>query len=118
MPRKRNTTANAAIGATARYTGGVRGAAVEADITVTLRNTLRDANTHFISSTTSADYIQSDDVHPTYSGPTVSAGLWGGSTGTGAPRYPTITNGRNPIWNTFGHERMGWALSVYNPASP
>ena len=87
-------------------------------ITVTLRNTLRDANTHFISATSSADYIQSDDVHPTYSGPTVRAGLWGGSTGTGAPRYPTITNGRNPIWNTFGHERMGWALSVYNPASP
>ena len=87
-------------------------------ITVTLRNTLRDANTHFISATSSADYIQSDDVHPTYSGPTVRAGLWGGSTGTGAPRYPTITNGRNPIWNTFGHERMGWALSVYNPARP
>ena len=101
-----------------RYVAGESEAAYVQRITVALRGTLRDANTHFVSSTTSADYIQSDDVHPTYSGPTVSAGLWGGSTGTGAPRYPTITNGRNPIWNTFGHERMGWALSVYNPASP
>jgi len=101
-----------------RYVPGDTEASYLQRITVTLRGTLRDANTHFVSSTTSADYIQSDDVHPTYSGPTVRAGLWGGSTGTGAPRYPTITNGRNPIWNTFGHERMGWALSVYNPASP
>lgn len=101
-----------------RYVPGDTEAAYVQRITVTLRNTLRDANTHFISASTSADYIQSDDVHPTYSGTTVTAGLWGGSTGTGAPRYPTITNGRNPIWNTFGHERMGWALSVYNPASP
>jgi hypothetical protein len=35
-------------------------------ITTTLRSTLRDANTHFVSSGTSYDYIQSDDTHPTY----------------------------------------------------
>ena len=79
---------------------------------------LRDANTKFVASSSSYDYIQSDDTHPTYTGGTVSAGLWGGSTGTGASRYPSISNGRNPIWNQYGHERMGWALSVYQPANP
>ncbi|MDC7806780.1 hypothetical protein PQS31_08105 [Luteimonas sp BLCC-B24] len=87
-------------------------------ITVTLRGTLRDANTKFVGAQSSYDYIQSDDVHPTYTGGTVSAGLWGGSTGTGAARYSSFSNGRSPIWNQFGHERMGWALSVYNPATP
>ena len=32
--------------------------------------------------------------------------------------YSSFSNGRSPIWNQFGHERMGWALSVYNPATP
>ena len=54
----------------------------------------------------------------TYTGGTVRAGLWGGTTGTGAARYTSFTNGRSPIWNQLGHERMGWAISVYNPASP
>lgn len=87
-------------------------------ITVALRGTLRDANTKFATASSSFDYIQSDDTHPTFTGGTVSSGLWGGSTGRGAPRYPTISGGRNPIWNQLGHERMGWALSVYNPATP
>ncbi len=101
-----------------RFVPGDTEAAYVQRITVGLRSTLRDANTHFVSSSSSVDYIQSDDTHPTFTGGTVGAGLFGGSTGSGAPRYPTITGGKNPIWNTFGHERMGWALSVYNPASP
>ena len=80
-----------------------------------LRSTIRDANTHFVSSSSSYDYIQSDDTHPTYTGGTVSAGLFGGTTGSGAPRYSSFTDGRSPIWNQYGHERMGWALSTYNP---
>jgi lysophospholipase L1-like esterase len=87
-------------------------------ITSTLKPTLRDANTHFVSSTSSYDYIQSDDVHPTYTGGTVSAGLWGGTTGTGAARYTSFTSGRSPIWNLYGHERMGWSLSTHSPAAP
>ncbi|MBD8527814.1 SGNH/GDSL hydrolase family protein [Pseudomarimonas arenosa] len=87
-------------------------------ITMTLRSTLRDANTKFVSASSSYDYIQSDDVHPTYTGGTVSAGLWGGSTGKGAPRYTSFSGGKSPIWNRYGHERMGWGLSVYNPATP
>lgn len=101
-----------------RYVAGESESAYVTRIATTLKATLRDANTHFVSSASSYDYIQSDDVHPTYTGGTVSAGLWGGSTGTGAPRYTSFTAGKSPIWNQFGHERMGWSLSTYNPASP
>lgn len=87
-------------------------------ISVTLRPTLRDANFKMVSASSSYDYIQSDDVHPTYTGTTMRAGIWGGSSGTGAPRYTSFTNGKSPIWNRYGHERMGWSLSTYTPASP
>lgn len=101
-----------------RYVSGESEASYITRTAVTLRATLRDANTKFVSSSSSFDYIQSDDTHPTYTGGTVSAGLWGGSTGSGAPRYSSFSNGRSPIWNQYGHERMGWALSVYQPATP
>ncbi|OYU98005.1 MAG: hypothetical protein CFE45_18185 [Burkholderiales bacterium PBB5] len=87
-------------------------------ITSTLRSTIRDANTHFVSSSSSIDYIQSDDVHPTYTGGTVTGGLFGGSSGTGAARYSSFTAGKSPIWNQYGHERMGWRLSTTNPLAP
>jgi lysophospholipase L1-like esterase len=101
-----------------RFAAGETEAAYVARITGPLRGTLRDANTKFVTASSSFDYIQSDDVHPTYTGGTVTAGLFGGSTGTGAPRYSSITNGKNPIWNAYGHERMGWILSTANPAAP
>ena len=78
-------------------------------------------NTHFVNASTSYDYIQSDDTHPTYTGATVSVGFFGGTgSGTSAPDYTDaqIVGGKNPVWNQLGHERMGWALSVYNPATP
>jgi lysophospholipase L1-like esterase len=87
-------------------------------ITSTLVSTLRDANSKGISSTATADYIQSDNTHGTYSGGTVTAGLFGGTTGSGAARYTSFTGGKNPIWNLYGHERMGWSLSTRNPATP
>jgi lysophospholipase L1-like esterase len=83
-----------------------------------LRATLRDANAHFVSASSSYDYIQSDDTHPTYTGGTVRAGLFGGTTGTGAPRYASFAGGKSPIWNQYGHERMGWALSTSNLPAP
>lgn len=101
-----------------RYVAGETQASYVNRITGTLRPTLRDANTHFVSSSSSYDYIQSDDTHPTYSGSTVSAGLFGGTTGTGAARYTSFVNGKNPIWNQYGHERMGWAVSSTSPAAP
>ncbi|GAB6195621.1 hypothetical protein [Lysobacter xanthus] len=99
-----------------RYVPGESESSYVTRITSTLRSTLRDANTHFVSSSSSYDYIQSDDTHPTYTGGTVTAGLFGGTTGTGAPRYTTFTGGKNSIWNQFGHERMGWLLSLLTPA--
>jgi lysophospholipase L1-like esterase len=90
-------------------------------LTVTLRSTIRDANAHFVNATTSYDYIQSDNTHPTYTGSTIWIGLIGGSgSGSGPPDYSgsQIVDGKNPVWNRYGHERMGWALSVYNPATP
>ncbi|MCE3604367.1 SGNH/GDSL hydrolase family protein [Massilia sp. P8910] len=101
-----------------RYVSGESEASYVSRITSTLRSTIRDANTHFVSSSSSYDYIQSDDTHPTYNGSTVSSGLFGSSTGSGAPRYTTISGGKNPIWNQYGHERIGWAVSTYNPATP
>jgi hypothetical protein len=101
-----------------RYVPGESESSYVTRITNTLRSTIRDSNTHFVSASSSYDYIQSDDTHPTYNGGTVSAGLLGGSTGTGAARYTTITGGKNPIWNQYGHERMGWAVSTSNPPAP
>ena len=100
-----------------KYVAGETEASYVARITGTLKGTLRDANTHFISASSSADYIQSDDTHPTYNGSTVTAGLFGGTTGSGAPRYTSFSGGKNPIWNLYGHERMGWLLSLYGPTS-
>jgi lysophospholipase L1-like esterase len=90
-------------------------------LTVTLRSTIRDANTHFVSASTSYDYIQSDNTHPTYTGSTVYVGFFGGTgTGSGPPDYSgaQIVGGKNPVWNQLGHERMGWALTANNPATP
>ena len=101
-----------------RYVPGESESAYVTRITSTLRSTIRDANTKFVSATASYDYIQSDDTHPTFTGGTVTAGLFGGTTGTGAPRYTSFTGGKSPIWDRFGHERMGWALSTANPAAP
>ncbi len=101
-----------------RYVAGESESNYLTRITSTLKSTIRDANAHFVSSSSSFDYIQSDDTHPTYNGSTVTAGLFGGTTGSGAPRYTTITNGKNPIWNQYGHERMGWAVSTSHPAAP
>jgi lysophospholipase L1-like esterase len=88
-------------------------------ITTTLRSTIRDANMHLVNASTSYDYIQSDDTHPTYYGSaTIGINIFTGSgSGSGAPDFSgsQIVNGQNPQWNEWGHERMGWGLSVFNP---
>ena len=104
-----------------RFVNGESESAYVNKIVSTYRATLRDANTHFVNGSTSYDYIQSDNTHPTYTGATVYVGFFGGTgSGSGAPDYSgaQIVGGKNPIWNQLGHERMGWALSVYNPATP
>jgi len=90
-------------------------------ISVTLKSTLRDANFKRTTPSTTYDYIQSDNTHPTYQGSTTWVGFFGGSgSTTTAPDYAdsSIVGGKNPAWDRLGHERMGWALSVYNPATP
>ena len=101
-----------------RYVAGETEASYITRLTATLRGTLRDANTKFVSSGSSFDYLQSDDTHPTYNGGSITSGLFGSSTGSGAARFGTINAGKNPIWNQFGHERIGWAVSTFNPATP
>jgi lysophospholipase L1-like esterase len=104
-----------------RYVAGESESAYVNKITTTYRATLRDANTHLVNASTSYDYIQSDNTHPTYNGSTIFVGLIGGSgSGSGAPQYADaqIVGGKNPIWNQNGHDKMGWALSVFNPATP
>ena len=101
-----------------RYIAGESEAGYLTRITGTLKTTIRDANAHFVSASSSYDYIQSDDTHPTYTGGTVSAGLFGGTTGSGAARYTSFPGGKSPIWNQYGHERMGWGVSTSNPATP
>jgi hypothetical protein len=95
-----------------RYVAGESESSYVDRITTALRSTIRDANAHFVSASSSFDYIQSDDTHPTYTGGTVTSGIFGGTTGTGAARYTSFTDGKSPIWNQYGHERMGWALST------
>jgi hypothetical protein len=103
-----------------RYVQGESEDAYVNRITVTLRSTIRDANVHLVSPSTSYDYIQSDNTHPTYTGGTQLSGIFGGSSGSGPPSFSPsqFVDGKNPIWNQYGHERMGWALSVYDPATP
>jgi lysophospholipase L1-like esterase len=104
-----------------RFVNGESESAYVNKIVTTYRATLRDANTKFVSASTSYDYIQSDNTHPTYTGATVYVGLFGGTgSGSGGPDYAdgSIVGGKNPIWNQLGHERMGWAISVFNPATP
>lgn len=104
-----------------RYVQGESETAYVNKLVTTYRATLRDANGKLLNASTSADYIQSDNTHPTYTGATIYLGFIGGSkTGTGAPDYTDaqIVNGQNPVWNRYGHERMGWALSLFNPTTP
>ena len=42
----------------------------------------------------------------------------GGTSGSSDGRYQSFVNGKNPIWNQYGHDRMGWALSTFTPATP
>ena len=72
------------------YVQGESESAYVTRITSTRRSTIRDANTHFVNASTSYDYIQSDDTHPTYDGGTIWVGLFGGTgSGSGPPDSST-----------------------------
>ena len=104
-----------------RYQPGESEADYVQRITVTLRSTIRDSNTHLVSPSTSYDYLLSDDTHPTrFGSATILSGIFGSGSTTTAPDFTSaqIVGGKNPVWNQYGHERMGQALSVSNPAAP
>jgi lysophospholipase L1-like esterase len=90
-------------------------------IAVTLRATIRDANAHMADPSTSFDYLLSDNTHPTFTGETVYVGFLGGTgTGSGPPDHTDdqIVDGKNPVWNAYGHEMMGQLLSAFGPLTP
>jgi len=105
-----------------RYVQGESEADYVNRVSVTLRSTIRDSNTHFTSPGVSFDYLLSDDTHPTYfTSDTIGINIFTGSgSGSGAPTFSggQIVGGKNPEWNKWGHERMGWGASVFNPATP
>lgn len=104
-----------------RYRSGETEAAYVTRITSTLKSTLRDSNGHLVSASTSYDYLQSDDTHPTYYGSTMSWSIFSsGTSGTGAPSFTDaqVVGGKNPEWNKSGHERMGWVISLFDPLTP
>jgi lysophospholipase L1-like esterase len=99
-----------------RYRAGETEAAYVTRVTSTLVGTLRDANTHFVNSSTSYDYIQSDNTHPTYYGGTIDTD----TSYTGAADFSDtqVVNGQNPQWNKWGHERAGWIMSTLDAMIP
>ncbi len=103
-----------------RYRAGETEDAYVQRITTTLRSTIRDANYHLANASTTYDYIQSDDTHPTYYGGTIGLNIFTlTGSGSGSADFDSqISGGKNPIWNQYGHEKMGWASSVFHPASP
>jgi lysophospholipase L1-like esterase len=105
-----------------RYKAGESEADYVTRITTTLRATVRDANVHRTSSSTSFDFIQSDNTHPTYYKSSTIGLNWftGSGSGSGASDFldNVIVGGKNPEWNKWGHEKAGWSLSTYNPATP
>ncbi len=105
-----------------RYVQGESEADYVQRISVTLRSTIRDSNTHFVSPGVSFDYLLSDNTHPThFTSSTIGINIFtGNGSGSAAPTFSggQIVGGKNPEWNKWGHERMGWGLSVFNPPTP
>jgi lysophospholipase L1-like esterase len=103
-----------------RYRAGETEDAYVQRITTTLRATLRDASYHLATASTTYDYIQSDDTHPTYYGGSIGLNIFTlTGSGSGAADFDAqISGGKNPIWNQYGHEKLGWAASVFGPTTP
>ncbi|HYV49339.1 MAG TPA: SGNH/GDSL hydrolase family protein [Myxococcaceae bacterium] len=101
-----------------KYVSGESEDSYVARITSTLRGTIRDANFHLGNPSTSYDYIQSDNTHPnTYGSATIGLNIFTGSgSGSGAADFSDaqVLGGKNPVWNQYGHERMGQTTSQYN----
>src|SRR5262245_27798146 len=103
-----------------RYVKGEALASYKARI-IALAGTLRDSNLKLVNNTTTFDYLQSDDTHPTFEGPTASTFLTtpGGDVAVQFATAGPYPDGKNPHWNWNGHDRMGWGLdptATFTPA--
>ncbi|MFY0579247.1 SGNH/GDSL hydrolase family protein [Cystobacter fuscus] len=90
-------------------------------ITVTLRDTLRDPNHHRIAEGTEVHYLSKDNTHPTRYGNAVWLGLQTYFIGSHEPDFADsqLLDGKNPMWNLHGHERLGWSSPrPFKPTSP
>ena len=90
-------------------------------VTVTLRSTVRDSNAHLVNPFASFDYILSDNVHATYYGTKIYLNLFTlTGSGSGGADFADwqVVDGKNPVWDQFGHERMGWSIWTFGPPSP
>ncbi|MBX3024289.1 PxKF domain-containing protein [bacterium] len=87
---------------------------------LSLAGTLRDANLKLVTNSTTFDYIQSDDTHPTFEGATASAFLTtpGGDVAVQFATAGPYPDGKNPHWNWNGHDRMGWGLDPTGTLTP
>lgn len=74
---------------------------------------LRDARTKLIAPSTSVDYLISDNTHGSHFGPTASTLLStpGGNVNVEFATAGPYPDGKNPIWNMNGHDRMGYGLT-------
>lgn len=84
-------------------------------ITVTYVDTLSDSNFKEISDDATADYLQSDDTHATYTPTNLTGGtLFGTPGGNVALQFATAgayPNSKNPVWNLNGSDRIGYELA-------
>ncbi|HZN94366.1 MAG TPA: SGNH/GDSL hydrolase family protein, partial [Myxococcales bacterium] len=105
-----------------QYVAGETEASYVTRVNSTLKSTLRDSNFHFVNGSTSYDYIQSDNTHPTtYGSQTIGLSIFTGSgSGSGPADFTDaqVVGGKNPAWNQSGHERMGQASSTFHAPSP
>jgi cysteine-rich repeat protein len=94
-----------------RYVKGESLAAYKARI-VGLKSTLRDSNLKLVNNTTTFDYLQSDDTHPTFEGATASTLFTtpGGDVSVFFATAGAYPNGKNPHWDWNGHDRLGWFM--------
>lgn len=74
---------------------------------------LRDSRTKLVAPSTSVDYLISDNTHPSHTGPTAATLFTtpGGNVNVQFATAGPYPDGKNPVWNLNGHDRMGYGLT-------
>jgi lysophospholipase L1-like esterase len=89
-------------------------------ILFTVRPTIRDAHVYLSEGGRPYNLIQSDNIHLTgYGNELIKVNVFGAGSGAGLAEFTNqIRNGKSPVWNQRGHEKLGWLMSTYITASP